>query len=156
MPALHRCFALQGPQSWKTHALRAIAKIDPTAFDQRLLLRELAHSLPHEDSFSDPLLDILLGLQLYFPLSLLERPVIEQIFRLMRHEKALVRSYSLQTLRQLYALPTAALEDAAAIERSISDPIFQLICPDGRPADYDKAIGLLRQQTGSIFSGKST
>jgi hypothetical protein len=152
LPGLHRCFATQGPHTWTTHALRAIATIAPSALDQQQLLRQLSHGRPHASPFSDPLIDVLLGLRLYFPLSLLERPVIDQIFQLMRHEKALVRSHALQTLRERYALPTAAQETAADIERSINDPVFQLIVPDRRPADYDNAIRLLRQQTEDIDS----
>ncbi|UOE34091.1 hypothetical protein MTP16_00215 [Hymenobacter monticola] len=150
LPGLNRCFSSQSQHAWTTHALRAIAAIDPYALDQQQLLRQLAHGRPHASPFSDPLIDILLGLRLYFPLSLLERPVIDQIFQLMRHKKALVRSHALQTLRELYALPTAAQETATDLERSTNDPVFQLISPDDRPADYDSAIRLLRQQTENI------
>lgn len=147
LPTLHNLLALLGAHSWSTHALRAIAKINPSALDQTRLLHELAHGLSHENPLSDPLIDLLLGLQLYFPPVLLTVPVIEQIFCLLHHRKALVRSHALQTLRKIYLLPTAAQDTALDIERSQNDPIFQLIRVDGNPTSYHRAKRLLRIAT---------
>ncbi|GAA4030119.1 hypothetical protein GCM10022409_12950 [Hymenobacter glaciei] len=144
LPALHRCLAVQGTHSWSTHAIRAIAQIDPAALHQTQLLHSLTYSPAHENPLSDPLIDLLLGLRLYFPLVLLESPVIEQIINLLHHPKGLVRVHALQMLREFYVFPTAAQETAQDIERSQSDPIFQLIRQDGSPLSYHEAERLLR------------
>ena len=145
--ALHQHLALLGTHSWSTHALRSIARINPSALDQTRLLQKLKYSPSLENPLDDPLIDLLLGLQLYFPLALLEAPVIEQVFCLLHHRKALVRSHALQTLRKLYSLPTAAQNTALDIERSQTDRIFQLICIDENPASYREAECLLRIAT---------
>ncbi|WP_046244558.1 hypothetical protein [Hymenobacter terrenus] len=134
LPALHNCLPF-----WATYALNAIAQIDAQALDKAQLLHELRNTTSEYQ-----LIDFLVGIRAYFTLAHVGTAITAQIFRLLHHAQYLVRYHALQTLRRLYALPTAALEFSHDTEKVREDAVFQLICKDGYPAKYRQAEQLVR------------
>jgi hypothetical protein len=139
LPALHRSLS-----QWGSYALSAIAQIDPKALDKNRLLQELRQ--PPES----PLINLLVGIRSYFTLPQLDAPLIEQVFHLLNHAEYLVRYHALQTLRQLYVLPTAALATSTNLDAVRKDLVFQLISKDGNPADYRRAEQLVRLEVQAV------